>query len=63
MDTTNFTDRPALSVASENLHVVERFTRVDENTLLYSFTVEDPTVWSAPWSGEFSWPATGMSAK
>ena len=58
VDTTNFTDRPALSVASENLHVVERFTRVDENTLLYSFTVEDPTVWSAPWSGEFSWPAT-----
>ena len=58
VDTTNFTDRPALSGASRNLHVVERFKRVDEDTLLYSFTVEDPTVWTAPWSGEYVWPST-----
>ncbi len=58
IDTTNFTDRPALSGATRNLHVVERFSRLDEDTLLYQFTVEDPTVWTAPWSGEYAWPAT-----
>ena len=59
VDTTNFTDQPALSGASRNLHVVERFTRVDADTLLYGFTVEDPAVWTAPWSGEYTWPASG----
>jgi hypothetical protein len=58
VDTTNFTDDPGLFLASRNLHVVERFRRIDESTLHYSFTVEDPTVWTEPWSGEYPWPAT-----
>lgn len=58
VDTTNFTDQPALFNATRNLHVVERFSRIDEKTLLYQFTVEDPTVWTKPWSGEYVWPAT-----
>ena len=58
VDTTNFNDTPALPLASRNLHVVERFTRVDTETLLYQFTVEDPTIWTEPWSGEYIWPAT-----
>ncbi len=58
IDTTNFNDRPVLAGASRNLHVVERFSRIDEDTLLYQFTVDDPTVWTAPWSGEYIWPAT-----
>ena len=58
VDTTNFTDRPALYGASRDLRVVERFRRVDEDTVLYSFTVEDPDSWSAPWSGEYPWPAS-----
>ena len=58
VDTTNFTDDPALSGASRNLHVVERFSRIDGDTLLYKFTVEDPTVWTAPWSGEYVWPTS-----
>ena len=58
VDTTNFTDQPALRGASRNLHVVERFTRLDADTLLYGFTVEDPTVWTAPWSGEYTWPVS-----
>jgi hypothetical protein len=58
VDTTNFGKTPALFSASENLHVVERFTRVSENILLYQFTVEDPTVWTAPWSGEYPWVLT-----
>ena len=59
VDTTNFNDTPALGGASRNLHVVERFTRISPDALLYQFTVEDPTVWTAPWSGEYVWPATG----
>ena len=58
VDTTNFNDTPALGQASRNLHVVERFTRVDADTLLYQFTVDDPTVWTEPWSGEYIWPAS-----
>ena len=58
VDTTNFTDKPGLSQASRNLHVVERFRRIDKDTLLYQFTVDDPTVWTEPWSGEYTWPAT-----
>jgi hypothetical protein len=61
VDTTNFTDRtnfrPPPSTgrqdifSSEGLHVIERFTRTDADTMLYRFTVEDP-VWTRPWSGE-----------
>jgi len=58
VDTTNFTDRPALFGADRNLHITERFTKQPDNSLLYQFTVEDPTVWSEPWSGEYSWRAT-----
>ena len=58
VETTNFIDRPALFLASRNLKVTERFTRVNADDLLYAFTVEDPTVWSAPWSGEYLWPGT-----
>jgi hypothetical protein len=58
VDTTNFNDTPALANATRNLHVVERFTRLDARTLLYRFTVEDPTVWTRPWSGEVAFPAT-----
>ena len=59
VDTTNFTDRPALGGASRDLRVVERFSRIDAGTLLYRFTVDDPAVWTAPWSGEYVWPASG----
>lgn len=52
VDTTNFTDKTALRGSSENLHVVEKFTRTDPNTILYQFTVDDPSTWAKPWSGE-----------
>jgi len=51
VDTTNFTDQTPFPGA-ENLHVIERITRVDDETLLYQFTVEDPGMWVRPWSGE-----------
>ena len=44
--------RTAFRGSSENLHVVERFRRVDANTILYQFAVDDPSTWARPWSGE-----------
>jgi hypothetical protein len=58
VDTTNFTDKTRFRGSSENLHVVERFTRADGKNLLYRFTIEDPDTWDRPWTGEFTWPAT-----
>ena len=57
VETRNFTDNgtgtfglPGLS--DRNMHLVERFTRLDDRTLLYQFTVNDPTVWTRPWTAE-----------
>ena len=58
VDTTNFTDKTQFRGASDQLHVIERFTRTDKNTLLYRFTVEDPATWDKPWTGEYPWRAT-----
>jgi hypothetical protein len=58
VDTTNFTDKTRFRGSSENLHVVERIWRVDDKTLMYRFTVDDPTTWVKPWTGEYPWPAT-----
>jgi hypothetical protein len=54
VDTTNYTSRTAFRGSSENLHVVERFTRTDADTVLYQFTVSDPSTWEKSWSGEVS---------
>ena len=51
VDTTNF--RPTVfRGASAKLHLVERFRRVDADTLLYAFTVDDPATWVRPWTVE-----------
>ena len=57
VQTTNFRETTGLMLGSENLRVEERFARIDEATLRYRFTVEDPN-WTAPWTGEYPWPAT-----
>jgi hypothetical protein len=49
VDTTNF--RPAVfRSASASLHLVERFRRMDDETLLYEFTVDDPVTWTRSWT-------------
>jgi hypothetical protein len=58
VDTTNFTEHTRFRGATENLHVVERFTRTGPQTLLYRFTIEDPATWDRPWTGEYTWPTT-----
>ena len=55
IETANFTDRSAFQGSSENMRLVERFTRVDADTLLYRFTVDDPSTWTRPWTAEVPW--------
>ena len=52
VETTNFLRETSFRDSSTNLHLVERFTRVDADMLLYEFTVTDPTTWTEPWSAE-----------
>jgi hypothetical protein len=52
VDTTNFTHKTHFQGSSEALHVVERFTRVDADTIRYVFTVDDPSSWTKPWTAE-----------
>ena len=52
VDTTNFSAGTSFYGASENLHLVERYTRAAADLVMYEVTVEDPTVW-----GETTWTA------
>ncbi len=52
VDTTHFLRETSFRGSSANLHLVERFTRVDVDTLLYEFTVDDPTTWTSPWTAD-----------
>jgi len=53
VDTTNFRSKGAFfASATESLHVIERFTRTAEDSLLYEFTVEDPATWVKPWTAQ-----------
>jgi hypothetical protein len=58
VETTNFTDKTKFRGSGENLKVTERFTRADADNLIYRFTVEDPTTWDRPWTGEYNWVRT-----
>ena len=49
VETTNRRDG-SFQGASRHLRLTERFTRADENTLVYEVTLEDPTTWTAPWT-------------
>ncbi len=52
VETTNFHPLQQFRGASENLKVTERFARVDAETILYKFTIEDPTTFTSSWGGE-----------
>ena len=59
VETTNFHPRQLLRGASDSLRVVERFSRADERTILYRFTMHDPSTFTQPWSGELSFISMG----
>src|SRR3954452_6675945 len=50
VETVHFTDKTSVRGSDANLHLIERFTRVDPGTIEYRFTVEDPTVWTSAWT-------------
>jgi len=50
VDVNNFSPKSDFMGARENLHLVERWTRIDAKTLGYSVTIEDPTTWTKPWT-------------
>jgi hypothetical protein len=57
IETTNFADMFmfAFQGASADMKLTERFTRVSDDTLTYRFTVDNPKVWTRPWSAEVPW--------
>jgi len=50
IDVTNFTPKTEVFGSRENLHLVERWTRTGPSTLAYEAMIEDPTVWTRPWT-------------
>ncbi len=56
VDTTNFHNNRKWNGSSSGLQLEERFTRVDEQILLYEATLTDPSTWETPWSIEIPWP-------
>jgi len=50
IDVTNFSPKTDVFGSRENLHLVERWTRTGPRTLAYEVTIEDPTVWTRPWT-------------
>ena len=69
VDTTNFIDKSNFyfqlpyqvttgPFADTNMHVVERFRRIDADTILYQFDVYDPTAYTTRWKGEYTMSAS-----
>ena len=52
VETTNFTGKANFRGSGENMHLTERFTRADRDTLLYEFTVDDPQSFTKKWTGQ-----------
>jgi len=50
VDTTNFSTKSSFMGSAENLHLVERFTRVAPDTINYEITLDDSTTWTKPWT-------------
>jgi hypothetical protein len=52
VETRGFKGETSFRGSSPKLHLIERFTRVDPETLLYEFTATDPTTWARPWTAQ-----------
>jgi hypothetical protein len=50
IDVTNFSPKTDYQGSRENLHLIERWTRTGPISLEYAVTIEDPTVWTRPWT-------------
>jgi hypothetical protein len=58
VDTTNFTDKTNFSGSGENLHLIERFTRTGPDSLMYEFTVDDPSSFVRQWTAQIPMATT-----
>ena len=54
VETTNFNGKNPFNGSSENMSVIERLTRIDDDTILYRFTIDDESTWTQPWSAELT---------
>ena len=50
VETTHYRDQQEFRGTSADLHLVERFTRIDANTIDYQFTIDDATTYTSPWT-------------
>jgi hypothetical protein len=50
VDVTNFSTKSDYRGSRENLHLLERWTRTSPTTIEYLVTIDDPTVWTRPWT-------------
>jgi hypothetical protein len=53
VETTNFNDKAMFQGSSENMRLIEKFRLADAKTLVYEFTVNDPTTFTRPWTAQF----------
>jgi len=53
VETHGFNGKSSYRGTTKHMKLTERFTRIGETQLAYEFTVDDPTVWSAPWTARF----------
>ena len=58
VDTKGFSPKSNFQGSSSGLHLVERFTRVDRDTLQYDATMSDPTTWTRPWTARIYFKRT-----
>jgi hypothetical protein len=59
VETTNFNERRGFEGATENMRLIERWTRVADDGIDYRFTVSDPATWTRPWSAAITWTKGG----
>jgi hypothetical protein len=68
VDTTNFSSmenadrmRTSFGGVSQDMHLVERFTRVQPDLIMYRATIEDPGTFTQPWTIEMTWRQAGST--
>ena len=54
VETTHFNGKASYQGSAEDLHLIERFTRVDADTIEYEYTVEDPATYTRPWTASLA---------
>jgi catechol 2,3-dioxygenase-like lactoylglutathione lyase family enzyme len=54
IETTNFNGKASFQGSSAKMKLIERYTRIAPNVMEYRFTIDDPTTWTKPWTGMFT---------